>query len=186
VDLFARQIRVHRSKTEAGRRDIPLNADAMAAIARLRERAEAANASQPEHFVFPACENDVIDATRPQRTWRSAWRSLVRSAAKRAGDAAARTAEGVGADPAEARGKAMSPFQNLRFHDLRHQSISELAEAGASDAVIMSVAGHMSRQMMEHYSHVRMAAKRSALDALSSGPIASAEHDRTKAVPTVQ
>ena len=33
-----------------------------------------------------------------------------------------------------------------------------MAEAGASDATLMAVAGHMSRRMLEHYSHVRMAA----------------------------
>ena len=48
----------------------------------------------------------------------------------------------------------------FRFHDLRHQAITEMAEAGASDATIMAVVGHVDRAMMEHYSHVRMAAKR--------------------------
>jgi hypothetical protein len=33
----------------------------------------------------------------------------------------------------------------------------------------MAVAGHMSRLMLEHYSHVRMATKRSALEKLESG-----------------
>jgi integrase len=57
----------------------------------------------------------------------------------------------------------------LRFHDLRHQAITEMAEAGASDATLMGVAGHRSRRMLEHYSHVRMAAKRKALEKLESG-----------------
>ena len=30
----------------------------------------------------------------------------------------------------------------------------------------MSIAGHLSRKMLEHYSHIRMAAKRVALDAV--------------------
>ena len=30
----------------------------------------------------------------------------------------------------------------------------------------MSIAGHLSRKMLEHYSHIRMAAKRAALDAI--------------------
>jgi hypothetical protein len=58
---------------------------------------------------------------------------------------------------------------SLRLHDLHHQAITEMAEAGASDATLMAVAGHMSRRMLEHYSHVRMAAKRSALEKLESG-----------------
>jgi len=31
----------------------------------------------------------------------------------------------------------------------------------------MAIAGHVSRQMLEHYSHVRLEAKRRAVDALS-------------------
>ena len=30
----------------------------------------------------------------------------------------------------------------------------------------MSISGHLSRAMIEHYSHVRMAAKRAALDGI--------------------
>jgi hypothetical protein len=40
---------------------------------------------------------------------------------------------------------------------------TEMAEAGAPDATIMAVAGHLDRAMTEHYGHVRMAAKRDAL-----------------------
>jgi hypothetical protein len=39
----------------------------------------------------------------------------------------------------------------------------------ASDATVMALAGHLSRAMLEHYSHIRMAAKRTALDSLSTG-----------------
>jgi hypothetical protein len=31
---------------------------------------------------------------------------------------------------------------------------------------VLSIAGHVSRKMMEHYSHIRMEAKRKALDGL--------------------
>jgi hypothetical protein len=34
---------------------------------------------------------------------------------------------------------------------------------------MMALAGHMSREMLEHYSHLRMAAKREALEKLSGG-----------------
>lgn len=70
-----------------------------------------------------------------------------------------------------ARKRAEAALRGLRFHDLRHQAITEMAETGASDATLMAIAGHMSRRMMEHYSHVRMAAKRDALDKLSGGLI---------------
>ena len=61
------------------------------------------------------------------------------------------------------------------MYDLRHGAITELAEAGAPDATLMAIAGHLSTQMMEHYSHVRMQAKREALDKLSSGLMDRAE-----------
>jgi hypothetical protein len=38
----------------------------------------------------------------------------------------------------------------------------------ASEQTIMAIAGHLSRAMLEHYSHIRMAAKRAALDAIAS------------------
>jgi len=63
-----------------------------------------------------------------------------------------------------------SPFTGFRFHDLRHQAITELAESKASDQTIMSIAGHVSKKMLQHYSHVRMDAKRNALDALTMKP----------------
>ena len=59
-----------------------------------------------------------------------------------------------------------SPLAGLRFHDLRHHAITELAESQTSDSTIMALAGHVSRKMLEHYSHIRMAAKRTALDAI--------------------
>ena len=56
----------------------------------------------------------------------------------------------------------------LRFHDLRHTIITELAEIGVADHVLESMSGHLSRRMLEHYSHIRIDAKRQALDALDN------------------
>jgi regulator of PEP synthase PpsR (kinase-PPPase family) len=39
---------------------------------------------------------------------------------------------------------------------------------GAGDEVIMSIAGHVSRAMLSRYSHVRMEAKRRALDEIAA------------------
>jgi hypothetical protein len=47
--------------------------------------------------------------------------------------------------------------------------ITELAESGAGDETIMAIAGHVDRQMLRHYSHIRMNAKREALDAALAG-----------------
>jgi hypothetical protein len=45
----------------AGHRMIPLNSDAMTAQARLL------GSSEPEHYVFQACEERTIDPSRPRR-----------------------------------------------------------------------------------------------------------------------
>jgi hypothetical protein len=42
------------------------------------------------------------------------------------------------------------------------------SESGAGDEVIMSIAGHVSRAMLSRYSHVRMEAKRRALDEIAT------------------
>ena len=46
--------------------------------------------------------------------------------------------------------------------------ITELAEMGVADHVLESISGHLSRRMLEHYSHIRIDAKRQALDALDA------------------
>ena len=68
--------------------------------------------------------------------------------------------------------------ERLRFHDLHHQAITELSEAGAPDATIEALARHLSRAEVEHYSHVRMAAMRAALDKLSTGLMKNTEEER--------
>jgi len=107
VDLFSRVATIRRSKTAAGHRTIPLNGDAMAALARLLERARALGSSEPEHYVFPACENRVEPA-QPQKGWRTSWRKLVRETARRAGREAAQAAiDSGGASGVEASGGAV-------------------------------------------------------------------------------
>jgi len=61
----------------------------------------------------------------------------------------------------------------LRFHDLRHHAITELAESQVSDQTIMSIAGHVSQNMLARYSHVRSEARRQAVMALSAKPLGS-------------
>jgi integrase len=79
-----------------------------------------------------------IDLTRQITAWRTAWRRALEDAGLK-----------------------------IRFHDLRHCCITKLAERQASEQTIMAIAGHMSRAMVEHYSHIRMAAKRTALDGIA-------------------
>jgi integrase len=54
-----------------------------------------------------------------------------------------------------------------RWHDIRHTFVSHLAENPAvSDQTIMALAGHVSKQMPEHYSHIRTQAKQDAIAAM--------------------
>ena len=69
---------------------------------------------------------------------------------------------------------AEAGLQGLRFHDLRHTVITELAEMGVADHVLESISGHLSRRMLEHYSHIRIDARRQALVALDVASRATA------------
>jgi integrase len=139
VNLSNRSVAIRRSKTAAGHRVIPLNADALRVVMQLYRRAETMGGPRPDDYLFFACERGKIDPSRPQKSWRTAWRSLTEAAG----------------------------LKGLRFHDVRHHAITELAESQTSDSTIMSIAGHVSRKMLEHYSHIRLEAKRTALDGIS-------------------
>jgi integrase len=104
--------------------------------------------SAPDHYLLPtfrfrrtkesASAGTGFDPTSPMRSWRSAWRKLTRAA----------------------------NLAGLRFHDLRHHCITRLAEGGVPEQTLMAIAGHVSREMLEHYSHIRMQAKRDAVEIL--------------------
>jgi len=54
-----------------------------------------------------------------------------------------------------------------RWHDNRHTFITGLAESGeVGDETIRDISGHVSKSMLKHYSHIRMEAKRRAVQAL--------------------
>ncbi len=57
-----------------------------------------------------------------------------------------------------------------RLHDLRHTFATRLAENGVSESTMLALMGHMSRAMLERYSHIRMTAKRDAVAGVVSKP----------------
>jgi integrase len=154
VDLFSRTLTIRKSKTAAGERRIPLTDVACSALARLRTRAESFGPVESAHYVFAAfvpkftlSGKKVIgysvtgfDPTSHVNSWRTAWRTLT----KKAG------------------------LPGFRFHDLRHCAITSLAESGTADSTIMAIAGHVSRKMLERYNHVRMEAKRTAMETVAT------------------
>lgn len=44
---------------------------------------------------------------------------------------------------------------DLRFHDLRHESVSRFVEGGLSDQEVSTISGHRSMQMLKRYTHLR-------------------------------
>jgi integrase len=171
VDFIERTITIRRSKTAAGERVIPLNAEAWNTILQLRARAIKLFGENllADWHLFPHAEGySKPDPTKPMSGWRSAWRSLTRAIQCPACGQLQQPA-GICAN-AKCKAdtcKLKSPLHGLRFHDLRHHAITELAESQTSERTIMAIAGHVSPKMLDHYSHVRMQAKRQALDALS-------------------
>ncbi len=178
VDMIGRSLTVRKSKTEAGERVIPLNSDAWAVILELYRLSETLGGFDPSHCLFPACETAHIDPMRPMKSWRTSWRRLTRAIHCSGCGLLQEAGETCSHCSADISG-LKSPFDGFRFHDLRHQAITELAESKASDQTIMSIAGHVSKKMLQHYSHVRMEAKRNALDALSMRPNGTASFSDT-------
>jgi integrase len=171
IDLVDKKtLTVGKSKTEAGTgRVIPLNDTVLVALqAHSAWYIRRFGECKPEWYVFPAGKGQPNDPTRPVTTLKTAW-TKVREKAKVVG----------------------------RWHDNRHTLVTELAESGAGDEVIMSIAGHVSRAMLSRYSHVRTEAKRRALDEIAARQRAADEERRdlaergqpnvlASATPTVQ
>ncbi len=143
VDLERAFLTVGKSKTEAGEgRTIPLNGDLLKA---LKDHAawylDKFGETRGEWFVFPFGKPQPTDPTRGTTTFKTVWAGVKKDA-------------GV----------------TGRWHDNRHTFITDLAESGkASDETIRDLAGHVSKEMLKHYSHIRMAAKREAVGALMVG-----------------
>lgn len=56
----------------------------------------------------------------------------------------------------------------LHFHDLRHEAVSRLVEAGLSDQEVASISGHKSMQMLRRYTHLRAEDLVAKLDRIQS------------------
>jgi integrase len=146
VDLSKAFLTVGDSKTEAGAgRTIPLNSVLLEALVDYATwYTNRFQTIKAEWFVFPARigrpepgQARPLDPTKPMVTLKTSW-NKVKADAKVEG----------------------------RWHDNRHTLITDLAESGAGDETIRDIAGHVSKQMLKHYSHIRMEAKRTALESI--------------------
>ena len=139
LDFTNNYLAVGSSKTEAGEgRTIPLNSTLLEVFSEYADwYQEKFGKPRAEWYVFPFGKPSPSDPTRPVTTLKTAWNN-VRNNAKVKG----------------------------RWHDNRHTLITDLAESGAGDQTIMDIAGHVSKQMLKHYSHIRMEAKRCVLESI--------------------
>jgi integrase len=149
IDFANRTIQVGRAKSRRGTgRVIPMNNDLHELLAAqciwLEENFGPLN---PSWYLFPFYDDArrPTDPARPVTTIKSAWEGV-------------RTTAGVA----------------CRFHDLRHTAITKLAEEGVPDSTMKALAGHVHEKMLERYSHIRMAAKRTAVEALALPKIVNA------------
>lgn len=188
VNIKERTVFVPDSKTEAGVREVPLNAEAWSAIRAMRQRAEEAGFYAPGTYVFHRLW-PKIDPSRPMKSWRSAWRSLTRAIHC----PACGQLQKPGAICRDERCRAdirgiKSPTAGLRYYNLRHQCVTEMLEAGVPEGVIREVVGHVDPDMLRWYSDVRKAARRAAVESISvirqggSGGGYGTSHD-TNALP---
>jgi integrase len=88
-----------------------------------------------------------------------------------------RTAYAYGFDPSLPAGEWKKAWSDAlraaglryRLHDCRHSFVTRLAENPAvSEEAIRALAGHVSRKMLERYSHIRLAAKQAAIRSLEA------------------
>jgi integrase len=146
-NIASGEVIVPQSKTVAGTgRLIPFTRRVCACLSLWLSRFAEAS---PESFVFPFYQVGIggnsrtvglydLDLERPMGSWRKAWLGACKNAGVR-----------------------------YRWHDLRHTFVSRLAESPSiSEQTIRSLAGHVSRQMLEHYSHIRSHAKQAAIRCL--------------------
>jgi integrase len=136
LDLLGRTITVGRAKTACGTgRVIPINDDLAHSIALHRAWFfDRFGEPDADHYFFPWGSSEPSDPGRHATTVKRSWGEL-------------RIRTGV----------------SCRLHDLRHTFATGLAERGVPESTMLALMGHMSRAMLERYSHIRMAAKPEAV-----------------------
>jgi len=169
VDLIEGAITVGKSKTKGGEgRVIDLSETALTCIKEWRSQFQD---TKPHDFVFPAerykmvkprngggvtVEAFACDPSKPIAGWKTSWTTCRKNA-------------GV----------------ECRWHDLRHTFISNLGEHKVGEQTLMALTGHLSRKMLERYSHARKESKRAAVRLLDKmpEPLPSPQNDPQQSAP---
>jgi integrase len=137
-------------------RAVPLNDTALSAIRELLALAGERGSVEPEHYLIAfRLKKGTYAPERPASPYfmRTAFRAIGRAC-------------GLG---------WVTPTK------FRHQAITKLLESGAPDETVRAIAGHVSQRAMSYYSHIRIEAKKIALDRLhplaEEGKSASGQRD---------
>jgi len=152
IEMDCRPPRIHiprtATKNDIRPRTIPLNREAEEAFRRALDRAYRLGSFQPYHFLFPFRINrKLYDPNRP------ASKSWLRKQTDKM-----RVITGIG---------------HIRPHAFRHLAVTELLESGVPEQTVVAIAGWVSRNMLDTYSHARIEAKADALRVLEKKPVVS-------------
>lgn len=164
------------TKTMAGAREVQMNDAAWAAAAWLRMRARALRCTRNDHYLLPADMSrrggKGYDPTKPQKTFRTAWRALTRII-ECPGCHEWQEPAKLCSKCARDISKLVSPLAGFRFHDNRHTFRSDLADADVDTETARELMGWESNEMDKVYRHIRAEArtrrdkdKRKAVDAV--------------------
>lgn len=148
VDLIGRTIHIREgTKNDYRIRRIPLNQTAFKQACRLVDRYRDLCAKEHHQECADDCLlphrahklGQPLDFSKPMGSWRKAWEKI----------------------------RASAGLQHVRQYDLRHHAITKLLEnPDVSEETVKSIAGHVSKRILQTYSHIRVEARREAVDAL--------------------
>lgn len=145
LDLNLIPPRIHippdATKNDIRPRTIPLNEEAFEAVKKAVDRAHRLGSHRPEHYLFPFRINrKYYDPNRPaSKSW------LRKQTIKM---------------------REKTGIAHLRPHAFRHLAVTELLESGVPEQTVIAIAGWVSRNMINTYSHTRIEAKADALSVL--------------------
>jgi integrase len=126
-------------------RTVPLNETAVAAIRELRILARERGSIHPSHYLISfRRKNGTYVPGQPASPYfiRTSFRAIGRACG----------------------------LQWVTPTTFRHQAITKLLESGAPDETVRAIAGHVSQRAISYYSHIRIEAKKAALDRLEPLP----------------
>jgi integrase len=130
-------VRRDSTKTDAGQRCIPLDAEAAGAVRELLRVARRYGSREPEHFLLPLdFGRHCCNPEKPAQGWHVAWTTLRRAAG----------------------------LSQIHFHDLRHTYAAGAMLAGLTLAELGALMGHMSAGETKAYIQIRNDAASESVD----------------------